>query len=192
MAMAGLSYRFGRFRVSVATRELTDGTSAIELPARAFDCLVYLIEHRDRAVGRDELIAAVWGRADVSEALLNHTILKIRRALGSGGSDWIRTVPRFGYRWAGAIDGSEEASTHDAPPSLARRVAPRVRSIAIVAALVIVAIALVVALRFGDRGESVAPKAADIAAPPSPAQPALPALVLPAEIDAPDDWKWLR
>jgi DNA-binding winged helix-turn-helix (wHTH) protein len=71
--------------VSAATRELADGTRAIDLPARAFDCLVYLIEHRDRAVGRDELIAAVWGRADVSEALLSHTILNIRRALGGGG-----------------------------------------------------------------------------------------------------------
>src|SRR5215470_20391038 len=107
MAMAGTSYRFGRFRVSAATRELTDGVRAIELPARAFDCLVYLIEHRDRAVGRDELIAAVWGRADVSEALLNHTILKIRRALGGGGSEWIRTVPRFGYRWAGPVDDGD-------------------------------------------------------------------------------------
>jgi DNA-binding winged helix-turn-helix (wHTH) protein/tetratricopeptide (TPR) repeat protein len=191
MAMAGSSYRFGRFRLSAPTRELTDGASAIELPARAFDCLVYLIEHRDRAVGRDELIAAVWGRADVSEALLNHTILKIRRALGSG-SDWIRTVPRFGYRWAGAIDGSEDAPTNDAPAPVARRTAPRIRSIAIVATLVIVAIALAIAWRFGDRSESVASKAADVVAPQAPAQPALPALVLPAEIDAPDDWKWLR
>src|SRR5262245_53040615 len=115
MAMAGSSYRFGRFRVSPATRELADGARAIELPARAFDCLVYLIEHRDRAVGRDELIAAVWGRADVSEALLNHTILKIRRALGSGGSEWIRTVPRFGYRWAGPIGDDDDI----APPVVA-------------------------------------------------------------------------
>jgi len=190
--MTGLSYRFGRFRVSVATRELTEGTRAIDLPARAFDCLVYLIEHRERAVGRDELIAAVWGRADVSEALLNHTILKIRRALGSSGADWIRTVPRFGYRWAGAIDAGDEAPTNDAPAPVARVAAPRVRSIAIGAALVIVAIVLAIAWRFGDRGERATPQAAAIAAPQSPAPPALPALVLPAEIDAPDDWKWLR
>ncbi len=69
--MAAQYYRFGHFSVAVATRELREGNAPIELPARAFDCLVYLIEHRERAVGRDELIAAVWGRADVSEALLN-------------------------------------------------------------------------------------------------------------------------
>jgi len=189
MTMAGRIYRFGRFRVSAATRELADGERALELPARAFDCLVYLIEHRDRAVGRDELIAAVWGRADVSEALLNHTILKIRRALG-GGSEWIRTVPRFGYRWAGPVDGSDE--------EIAPQVVPRIANLKTstrwlpIAALVGAAIALTIAFQFGERGENTPPGRADVAAPESRAEPALPALVLPAEIDAPDDWQWLR
>jgi len=192
--MAASSFRFGRFRVCAATRELSDGSRAIELPARAFDCLVYLIEHRDRAVGRDELIAAVWGRADVSEALLNHTILKIRRALGGGGSDWIRTVPRFGYRWAGAIDEGDAAPLDEAamPIAPSRDRPSRVRWIALAAALAVAATALAIAWRVGSRRESVVPAAADVAAPQSPKAPALPALVLPAEIDAPDDWKWLR
>ncbi|HET7924164.1 MAG TPA: winged helix-turn-helix domain-containing protein, partial [Rhodanobacteraceae bacterium] len=186
--MTASSYRFGRFRVSAARRELADGQRAIELPARAFDCLVYLIEHRDRAVGRDELIAAVWGRADVSEALLNHTILKIRRALGQ---EWIRTVPRFGYRWAGPIERGDEAV---APSQVVADVRHRKTSArwVPVAALVGAAIALTVAWQFGERRDGAPPKEADVAAPESRTQPALPALVLPAEIDAPDDWKWLR
>ncbi len=200
MRMAGSNYRFGRFRVSAATRELSDGTRVIELPARAFDCLIYLIAHRDRAVGRDELIAAVWGRADVSEALLNHTILKIRRALGGAGSEWIRTVPRFGYRWAGALDADDEARAADVPAhaapepgtAIARRTSARRRRIAVGAALVAVIVALAVAWRLGTRRDDVAPSIAGVATPGSPKEPALPALVLPAEIDAPDDWKWLR
>src|SRR5215475_9658085 len=115
------AFHFGDFRIVPATRELWRGEAPVAVPPRAFDCLVYLIEHRERAVGRDELIAAVWGRADVSEALLNHTILKIRRALGSGGSEWIRTVPRFGYRWAGTIGEGDEAPVSDAPAPIARR-----------------------------------------------------------------------
>ena len=114
MRMAAQYYRFGHFSVAVATRELREGNAPIELPARAFDCLVYLIEHRERAVGRDELIAAVWGRADVSEALLNHTILKIRRVLGADGPSLIRTVPRFGYRWAGALESGDTPRRDDA------------------------------------------------------------------------------
>ena len=54
-------YRFGRFRLNPQARELFDGASRINLPISTIDCLIYLIEHRDRPVGRDELAAAVWG-----------------------------------------------------------------------------------------------------------------------------------
>lgn len=96
------TYRFDDFDLSPAKRELRKAGRPLALPARAFDCLAYLIEHRERAVGRDELIAAVWGRVEVSDALLGHTIVRIRRSLGDTGNEQrtIRTVPRFGYRWA--------------------------------------------------------------------------------------------
>ena len=100
-----LLYRFDRFLLNPATRELLDDGELVAMPARALDCLAYLLEHRDRAVGRDELIAAVWGRTEVSDALLSHTIVKIRRTLGDTGNEQrtIRTVPRFGYRWIGEL-----------------------------------------------------------------------------------------
>jgi len=185
--------------VSAATRELRDDGVLVDLPARAFDCLVYLIEHRDRAVGRDELIAAVWGRADVSEALLNHTILKIRRVLGSRDNmQTIRTVPRFGYRWVGEIDTESAAASgipdapHASAPDDTVLAAPRRVPwwpIALVAAAVLVA---VVTVSLVER--SRAPKPAVAAKPEDAtvAEPAVPALVLPAQIDAPDDWSWLR
>ena len=57
-------------------------------------------------MGRDELISAVWGRADVNDALLAQTSLRARRAVGDTGSrqSTIRTVPRFGYRWIALVD----------------------------------------------------------------------------------------
>jgi len=203
MRMTGRCYRFGRFRVDAATRELRENDLLVELPARAFDALVYLIEHRDRAVGRDELIAAVWGRADVSEALLNHTILRIRRALGSG-QELIRTVPRFGYRWVGAMDdeasmtpdaGSSAARTADNVTALSPSNAPnpmRMRHASAVALVAIGFAILVVIAMAAFRPPSVAPATNVADATPPSTQPALPALVLPAEIEAPEDWSWLR
>jgi DNA-binding winged helix-turn-helix (wHTH) protein/tetratricopeptide (TPR) repeat protein len=205
MTMAA-QFTFGRFRVIAATRELRDGDTLVELPARAFDCLVYLIEHRGRAVGRDELIAAVWGRADVSEALLNHTILKIRRALGGGGQEPIRTVPRFGYRWTGAIGAEaptgEEARGTDAAPNVmavpvsapdvaetlassrwSRFVAP------VIGVLALAAISMTIAYRH----VAIAPPIEKNASTePEKPEVALPAIVLPAMVDAPADWAWLR
>jgi DNA-binding winged helix-turn-helix (wHTH) protein/tetratricopeptide (TPR) repeat protein len=209
MHMAGRTYRFGPFRVLAAARELREGDATIDLPARAFDCLVYLIEHRDRAIGRDELIAAVWGRADVSEALLNHTILRIRRALG--GSDLIRTVPRFGYQWVGTIEAEEAAaspqstphaeddereqrtSTPAPPHAIATRARTRIAwPLAIALAIAAIGVyAIVARTGIGTRTAttSSARPANDADAKPEPVQPAL---VLPAEIEAAPEWRWLR
>ena len=200
--MAATIYRFGTFRVSTATRELHDGDANVELPARAFDCLVYLIEHRERAVGRDELIAAVWGRAEVSEALLNHTILRIRRALGGSGPELIRTVPRFGYRWAGVIEDEPAEATE---PTTAREETPLPKAIepaskdrirvtwarAVVAAAVVFAI-VVASVALLHRASRVAPDIAMTPAASNEETVALPALVLPADVDASEDWAWLR
>ena len=96
-----LSYRFGEFRLCVASRELLHSDRPVALSSRVFDCLLYLIEHRERAVGRDELVAAVWGRVDVSDAQLGQIILRVRRAVDDDGNEQraIRTIPKFGYHW---------------------------------------------------------------------------------------------
>ncbi|HEY6545764.1 MAG TPA: winged helix-turn-helix domain-containing protein, partial [Dokdonella sp.] len=105
-------YRFGDHRLDPSARELSCAGTLATLSPKVFDVLAYLVEHRDRAVGRDELIAAVWGRADVSDTLLGQTVLKARRAIGDTGNEqtMIRTVPRFGYRWIAEL-------AIEAPPS---------------------------------------------------------------------------
>jgi len=41
-------YRFNGFRLDAAARELRHGDQRVSLPVSAFDCLTYLIEHRER------------------------------------------------------------------------------------------------------------------------------------------------
>ena len=98
--MTTLRYLFRDFSLDPAARELRRAGELVTLPTSALDCLAYLVANRDRAVGRDELIAAVWGRADVADALLAQTVLRIRRTLGDAGAEdsAIRTIARFGYR----------------------------------------------------------------------------------------------
>lgn len=102
--LIGLSreYWFGEFRLAAATRELRRGDELLVLAPKVFECLNWLIEHRDRAVGRDELIAAVWEQIDVPDNLLAQIIARLRRMIdvdGDAGESAIRTIPRFGYRW---------------------------------------------------------------------------------------------
>jgi len=61
------AYRFGDYTLTASTRELRRGDTPIAISPRAFDCLAYLVAHRDRAVGKDELVAAIWESVDVSD-----------------------------------------------------------------------------------------------------------------------------
>lgn len=107
------TFRFNRHVVDVRARALRAGPDEIPLEPKASDCLPYLVQHRDRAVGRDELISAVWGKVDVSDAMLGQAVLKARRALGDSGraQEAIGTVSRFGYQWIAPI---EELATAEA------------------------------------------------------------------------------
>jgi len=111
-----MKYVFGEFELNPATRELLRNGTPVALRPRSLECLVYLVEHRDRAVGRDELIAAVWGRVDAGDAVVAQTLLRARKALDDTGNQqgMIRTLPRFGYRWVAPI--REVATSPDAGP----------------------------------------------------------------------------
>ncbi len=106
-------YRFGNFQLDPATRELSRYGEPVALPPKSFDAIVYLMENHDRAVGRDELISAVWGRVDASDAVVAQTLLRARRAINDTGDKQsrIRTVPRYGYQWVGTFERVEMAGT---------------------------------------------------------------------------------
>jgi DNA-binding winged helix-turn-helix (wHTH) protein/tetratricopeptide (TPR) repeat protein len=107
---------FGEFRFVRSARELWRGDRRVELPRRTFECLECLILHRDRAVGRDELVAAVFGRPNVSDAQLGQIVLRTRRAVDDDGNAQhaIRTIAGFGYRWV--AETSVVASEHTSAP----------------------------------------------------------------------------
>jgi DNA-binding winged helix-turn-helix (wHTH) protein/tetratricopeptide (TPR) repeat protein len=114
-----MKYVFGQFELNPATRELSRGGTMVALRPRSLECLIYLIEHRDRAVGRDELISAVWGRVDVGDTVVAQTLLRLRKALDDTGSQqgMVRTLPRFGYRWVAPIQevATSSGSVWNAP-----------------------------------------------------------------------------
>lgn len=102
---------FGDYTMDLRGRVLRTNGESLAIEPKVFDCLAYLIENRARAVGRDELIAAVWGKVDVSDAMLGQAILKARRALRDTGrtQNMIRTVPRFGYQWIARVEELDES-----------------------------------------------------------------------------------
>lgn len=100
-----LRFHFGPCVLDTATRELRRHGQPVALQARVFECLLHLIEHRDRAVTRDELVQAVFRRSDVSDAQLGQVIVRTRRAVGDDGQSQhtVLTVPRYGFRWVAEV-----------------------------------------------------------------------------------------
>jgi DNA-binding winged helix-turn-helix (wHTH) protein len=98
-----VTYRFGPFRLLPDARRLEHNGSPIALTPKAFDLLLALVTHRERALSKDELLSLVWPESIVEEANLAQQILLLRRALG-GADASIATIPRFGYRFTTAVE----------------------------------------------------------------------------------------
>jgi DNA-binding response OmpR family regulator len=52
-------FRFGRFELDEARRELRLGTRTMEMQPRIFDLLVYLVRNRERVRAKEELLSAI-------------------------------------------------------------------------------------------------------------------------------------
>src|SRR6184192_3000531 len=82
-------------------RLLSRSGQPIHLPKKPFEVLSYLVENRDRFVGRTELLDRFWDGKDVYDDALRKCIGKIRKAFDdqSGEPHFIETR----WEWAIAI-----------------------------------------------------------------------------------------
>lgn len=116
-------YRFGHWQLDSSARELWRAGQRVNAARRVFDLLLYLLERRERAVGRDELVAAVWGKVDVADVQVSQLIARARRQLDDDAQNQtiIRTIAGFGYRWVAQLQepaASSEAAVGTAATSL--------------------------------------------------------------------------
>lgn len=77
----------------------------IDLAAKEFDLLAYLVEHPRRACRRSELLAAVWSSDSgwQNEATVTEHVYRLRLKIEADPQHprWLRTVRAVGYRWEG-------------------------------------------------------------------------------------------
>ena len=122
-----LDFRFGDFEIDAARQELRQAGAPVHIEPQVFDLLVYLVQHRDRIVSKDELIETIWHGRAISEAALSSRISAARRALGDNGNDQtlIRTLHKRGFRFVGEVDeGSAPAAVAAGPSPLPQRCRP--------------------------------------------------------------------
>ena len=101
--------RIGRVTVDPASREVHSRDGPISLERRAFEVLLYLIEHRERAVSREELFGRVWPGRVVTDDVLYRAIGMLRSALKIADvGELIRTVHGVGYQFVAPVSTSSD------------------------------------------------------------------------------------
>lgn len=94
-----MRFRFRDCVVDVALFELRRGGQRVELEPKVLRLLLFLLENRERAVAKDEILDAVWPGTAVGEGSLTRAVSLARAALGEPpGGEIIRTVRGRGYR----------------------------------------------------------------------------------------------
>jgi DNA-binding winged helix-turn-helix (wHTH) protein len=108
-------FGFGPFELDLATCELRRDGRSVPVQPRVFGILRYLVEHRDRVVGKQELIDVLWGGHQLNAVAVPWTINRARRALGQDTKDngFIQTIRGHGYRFVGELQRVDKES---APP----------------------------------------------------------------------------
>jgi DNA-binding winged helix-turn-helix (wHTH) protein len=98
-------YEFGPFVLDPGERLVRHGAARMELPPRAFDTLLVLVENSGRLLEKDELMRTVWGDTVVEENNLSQVIYLLRKALrdGEDGARYIETVSKRGYRFVAEV-----------------------------------------------------------------------------------------
>ena len=87
--------KFEEYEIDRARWQLSWRDEALPLNRKTFDLLLYLVEHSDRVVGKDELLRALWPESFVEESNLSQHIFLLRKALSrhESGTKIIETVP---------------------------------------------------------------------------------------------------
>jgi DNA-binding winged helix-turn-helix (wHTH) protein len=98
-------YEFGAFCLDPAEHTLLRDGQPIPLRPKVYDLLVVLVENRGHLVDKEQLMSSVWAEEFVEEGNINKNISMLRQALGEsgGGTKFIETVPKRGYRFVAEV-----------------------------------------------------------------------------------------
>jgi TolB-like protein/DNA-binding winged helix-turn-helix (wHTH) protein/Flp pilus assembly protein TadD len=117
-------YHFSECELNTNLYTLERAGKVIRLRPKVFWMLLYLLQHRDRVVAREELCAQVWPGQFISQATLEGVIRTVRQVVGDSGHTQgvIQTLHGYGYRFVATVEerpakavGGETAPTSALP-----------------------------------------------------------------------------
>jgi adenylate cyclase len=109
MAASEAIYRFEGFVLDLARGALLDAQGGeVPLRAKSFELLRLFVTNAGRILDHDAINKAVWADVVVSDGSIAQCVRDIRRVLGDGNQQLLKTVPRRGYIFTATITGGSE------------------------------------------------------------------------------------
>ena len=111
-------FHFGPYEADTELYELRRSGAPVPVEPQVFDLLVYLIEHRDRAVTKSELYDQIWDGRIVSESTLSSRVKSARKAICDNGRDQkaIKTLHGRGFRFIADVSVQTASDKDGAVP----------------------------------------------------------------------------
>ena len=108
-------YEFGVYRLDAQSRLLFKKGDRVALPPKVVELLVALVQAEGRALTREQLLQRLWPDTVVEDGSLTSQISMLRKTLGEGpqGQEFIETLPKRGYRFAGSVERVESAPSNN-------------------------------------------------------------------------------
>jgi DNA-binding winged helix-turn-helix (wHTH) protein/Flp pilus assembly protein TadD len=97
---------FGPFRLDPERLLLTAGTRPLPLGPKVVRTLLAFAERPGEVLTKRELLDTIWPEGFVEESNLAQNVYVLRKVLRAHSGGAIETVPRRGYRFAGAVSAS--------------------------------------------------------------------------------------
>lgn len=110
---------FGPFQLDIGARRLLKDGEALSLSGRQFEVLCALVANAGAVLSKDQLIDAAWSGLAVTDNSVEQAVSGLRRLLSADhGQMRIETLPRRGYRFAGAVTRVERREPDSALEAL--------------------------------------------------------------------------
>ena len=111
-----MAYRFGPFLYDPVSRGLLREGVEVPLTHKGLELLLLFLHNPGRMLTHQEISERVWPDVAITDDAVRFQVVELRKAFGSDGKAFIRTVRREGYRWEAPVRA--EARSPVAPPIL--------------------------------------------------------------------------
>jgi predicted ATPase/DNA-binding winged helix-turn-helix (wHTH) protein len=99
-------YTFDDYTLNVQQYELRRAGELVPIRLKALEVLLYLVRHRDRVVGKEELLDHIWDGRVIGPSTLDSCLMEVRQAVRDNGRAQrvIRTLRGRGYRFMPVVE----------------------------------------------------------------------------------------